>query len=313
MSPHPAAPPAQPRVSFEFFPPASEQGTRNLLECATELARFQPRFVSVTYGAGGTSQDRTLKALAELTQTLDVPVAGHLTTVNATKEAVHDTLDAYRSIGVHHVVALRGDKPQDLPPGGEIESPFASAIDLVTAIRSRPDGHAFQISVAAYPEVHPKATSPQADLDHLKAKVDAGADRAITQFFFDPEVFLRFVDRCQAAGITTPIIPGIMPVGNFAGISRMANRCGAVIPRWMIELLADLDDDPEVSQLVSASIAVEQCRRLAAEGIEDFHFYTLNRRHLTAATCLTLGLTRAPVTSEPAATEPAAATEEPAR
>lgn len=302
MSPHPAAPPAPPRVSFEFFPPASEQGSRTLLETATALARFQPRFVSVTYGAGGTSQDRTLRALADLVTVLDCPVAGHLTTVNATKEAVHDTLDAYRNLGVDHVVALRGDRPQEIPPDAVVESPFGSAIDLVTAIRSRPDGHAFQISVAAYPEVHPKATSPQADLDHLKAKIDAGADRAITQFFFDPEVFLRFMDRCQAAGIQTPIVPGIMPVGNFAGIQRMAKRCGANIPGWMVDLLAGLDDDPDVAHLVSASIAVEQCRRLAAEGVEDFHFYTLNRRHLTAATCVTLGVTRTP-DPEPAATE----------
>jgi methylenetetrahydrofolate reductase (NADPH) len=277
-----------PRVSFEFFPPAAEDARHQLLACARSLAAFRPSFVSVTYGAGGTSQDRTLRALADLTNALDVPVAGHLTTVNATTTAIHQTLDAYQSLGVTHVVALRGDTPAGVE--GPVSTDFASATDLVRAIRSRADGHRFQISVAAYPEVHPKAVSSQADLDHLKAKIDAGADRAITQFCFDTDVFLRFHDRARAAGITVPIVPGIMPVTNFAGLRRFASRCGASVPPWMDDLLRDLDEDPDVGHLVAASIAAEQCRRLVYEGIDDFHFYTLNRRHLTAATCRTLGL-----------------------
>jgi methylenetetrahydrofolate reductase (NADPH) len=284
-----------PRVSFEFFPPVADEARMQLLETARSLASFRPSFVSVTYGAGGTSQDRTLQALADLTASLDVPVAGHLTTVNATTSAIHETLDAYHALGVTHVVALRGDppgtaagEPTETPVAGE----FDSAADLVRAIRNRADGSSFQISVAAYPEVHPKAASPQADLDHLKAKLDAGANRAITQFCFDTDVFLRFFERARAAGITAPIVPGIMPVSNFAGLRRFAARCGANIPPWMDDLLHDLDDDPEVGHLVAASIAAEQCRRLASEGIADFHFYTLNRRHLTAATCRTLGLGR---------------------
>jgi methylenetetrahydrofolate reductase (NADPH) len=301
-------PTAAPRVSFEFFPPANEKARQDLLDCATGLAGFAPSFVSVTYGAGGTSQDRTLRALEDLTKTLDVPVAGHLTTVNATTQAIHETLDNYQALGVNHVVALRGDPPvaaaspagADPAPTTEANPAFASAADLVAAIRNRADGNAFQISVAAYPEVHPKATSAQADLDNLKRKIDAGANRAITQFFFDTDVFLRFVDRARAAGIEVPIVPGIMPVSNFAGLRRFAERCGAIVPAWMDSLLADLDDDPDVGQLVAATIAAGQCQRLAAHGIEDFHFYTLNRRHLTAATCRTLGLGRSgPVGGDP--------------
>ena len=305
--------PHTPRVSFEFFPPGNDDAREQLNDTATSLAAFAPSFVSVTYGAGGTSQDRTLRSLGDLSRALDVPVAGHLTTVNATTDAIHETLDAYVSLGVNHVVALRGDPPGTIagtaaePPAGD----FASAIDLVKAIRDRSDGDEFQISVAAYPEVHPKAASAQADLDHLKAKIDAGADRALTQFCFDTDVFLRFLDRARAAGITAPIVPGIMPVGNFAGLRRFAARCGASVPPWLDSLLHDLDDDPEVGHLVATSIAVEQIRRLAAEGIVDFHFYTLNRRQLTAAICRSLGLGTHPVaagTADPAeatATAPA--------
>ncbi|MGF1596128.1 MAG: methylenetetrahydrofolate reductase [NAD(P)H] [Acidimicrobiales bacterium] len=274
-------------VSFEFFPPTTEQGRTNLLSCATDLAVFDPSFMSVTYGAGGTSQDRTLVALADLVDSVDVPIAGHLTTVNASAREIHEVVDAYSTLGVTHIVALRGDPPPDAP---RRPSAYETAADLVAAIRNRPDGGRFQISVAAYPEVHPKASSPQADLDNLKRKIDAGADRALTQFFFDPDVFCRFVDDARAAGIDAPIVPGIMPVTNFEGITRFAERCGATIPDWMVGLLAGLDDDPDVRQLVSATIAAEQCRRLAERGVDEFHFYTMNRRHLPAATCRTLGL-----------------------
>ena len=280
-----------PTVSFEFFPPASEPGRERLLELASELARFDPGFVSVTYGAGGTNQDRTLTVVAELAAVLPVPVAGHLTTVGATKDDIHEVVDRYVDCGVEHIVALRGDAPDD---GSVTETPdpssYETAAELVTGIRSRPDGDRFEISVAAYPEVHPKAASPKADLDNLKQKLDAGADRAITQFFFDPEAFLRFRDRAAAAGIGAPLIPGIMPITNYAGMARFAERCGTTIPQSVTAQLADLDDDPDVQQPVAATIAAEQCRRLAAEGVDTFHLYTMNRRQLSTATCRSLGL-----------------------
>ncbi|MGI9616484.1 MAG: methylenetetrahydrofolate reductase [NAD(P)H] [Acidimicrobiales bacterium] len=280
-----------PTVSFEFFPPGTEPGRERLLALATELAGFDPAFVSVTYGAGGTNQDRTLSVVAELAAALPVPVAGHLTTVGATKEDIHTVVDRYADSGVEHIVALRGDAPED---GSVAETTdvggYESAAELVTGIRSRPDGDRFEISVAAYPEVHPKATSPEADLDNLKQKLDAGADRAITQFFFDPEAFLRFRDRAEAAGIDAPLVPGIMPITNYAGMARFAERCGTTIPRSLTTLLADLDDDPDVQLPVAATVAAEQCQRLAAEGVDTFHLYTMNRRQLPTATCRSLGL-----------------------
>ena len=275
-------------VSFEFFPPKTEEGRSKLVVCANELARFDPAFVSVTYGAGGTSQDRTLATVAALASALDVAVAGHLTTVSATSETVHRVIDAYRDLGITRIVALRGDPPIDGPDPAL--TGYETAVDLVAGIRARPDGARFDISVAAYPEVHPKAASARADLDNLKRKIDAGADRAITQFFYDNEVFLRFRDRAGAAGIEVPIVPGIMPVNNFAGVKRFSQQCGASIPRWLEAVLADLDDDPEVQQLVAATLAAEQCQELAEHGVDTFHFYTLNRRHLTSATCHRLGL-----------------------
>ena len=285
-----------PTVSFEFFPPPSEKGRDRLRALATELAAFNPAFVSVTYGAGGTSQARTLTAVAELVEALPVPVAGHLTTVGASKDDIDAVVDRYATLGVAHIVALRGDEPAD---GAGAPSGYETAADLVTAIRSRPDGDRFEISVAAYPEVHPKAVSAAADLDNLKRKIEAGADRAITQFFFDPEAFLTFRDRVAAAGIDVELVPGIMPVTNYAGVSNFAARCGTAVPAWLTELLADLDDDPEVQQPVAATVAAEQCRRLAAEGVDAFHLYTMNRRQLPAATCRSLGL-------RPEATERAA-------
>ncbi|MDH3679625.1 MAG: methylenetetrahydrofolate reductase [NAD(P)H] [Acidimicrobiia bacterium] len=279
-------------VSFEFFPPTTPSGRQRLAGCAAELARFDPAFLSVTYGAGGTSRERTVGAIAELTSTLDVPVAGHLTTINASKDDIHRVIDRYVELGVGHIVALRGDPPEDATPPTDVG--YETAAELVTAIRSRPDGDRFDLSVAAYPEVHPKAASGQSDLDNLKRKVDAGADRAITQFFFDPDVFLRFQDRAVAAGVDVPIVPGIMPVANFGGVARFAGRCGATIPEWLSALLADLDDDPEVQQPVAAIVAAEQCRRLVEGGVDRFHFYTMNRRQLPAATCRALGLRARP-------------------
>lgn len=280
-------------VSFEFFPPATAVGEENLAICASKLAPLNPTFVSVTYGAGGTTQDRTQAAVSRLASDTDLAVAGHLTCVGATQGQLGEVIDDYLSAGVRHIVALRGDAPEGAENDGRVEGGYCDAVDLVAGIRRHVDGtdaEDLQISVGAYPEVHPKAASPQADLDNLKRKLDAGADRALTQFFFDTDVFLRFLDSARAAGITAPIVPGIMPVTNFANIVRFSQRCGTNVPEWMHDLFADLDDAPEVHQMVAATVAAEQCRRLAEHGVNQFHFYTMNKPELTAATCRILGI-----------------------
>ncbi len=286
-------------VSFEFFPAATDAGLDRLLDTADQLAPLAPRFASVTYGAGGTDQDRTLRALDRLSGRTDLPLAGHLTTVGASRGQTLDVVDAYLERGVDHVVALRGDPPADgidgADPSGRVPDGFASAAELVAGIRAHV-GDRVEISVAAYPEIHPRAASADADLDNLKAKIDAGADRAITQFFYDNDAFLRFQDRCRAAGISVPIVAGIMPIASFPRIASFAERCGAVIPDWMPELFNGLDDSPEIHQLVAATVAAEQCRELAERGVRHFHFYTMNRPELTAATCRILGVQAAAAT-----------------
>lgn len=285
-------------VSFEFFPAATDKGLDRLLDTADQLAPLGPRFASVTYGAGGTDRERTIRALERLSDRTGLSLAGHLTTVGTSRGETLEVVDAYLERGIRHVVALRGDPPAELPPGadasGRLPDGFASAAELVAAIRDRA-GDRVEISVAAYPEVHPKATSAEADLDNLKAKVDAGADRAITQFFYDNDTFLRFQDRCRAAGISVPIVAGIMPIGSFTRVASFAERCGATIPAWMPDLFGDLGDAPDVHQLVAATVAAEQCRELAERGVRHFHFYTMNRPELTAATCRILGLRPADV------------------
>ncbi len=275
-------------VSFEFFPPATWSAEARLAQSVEALAPLAPSFVSVTYGAGGTTRDRTLEAIRRITSSTRLSVAGHLTCVGATRDEVADVVDDYRAAGVDHIVALRGD-----PPAGETDGTvpggYRSAADLVAGLRAHA-GDDLEISVAAYPEVHPKAETARADLDNLKAKFDAGADRAITQFFFDTDAFARFLDAARRAGISGPIVPGIMPVTNFANVKRFAERCGTQIPGWMEDLFADLDEAPDVRRLVAATIAAEQCRRLAEFGITDFHFYTMNQPELTAAVCRILGV-----------------------
>jgi methylenetetrahydrofolate reductase (NADPH) len=277
-------------VSFEFFPPANSDGTAALGRCVEALAPLSPSFVSVTYGAGGTTQARTQAAVELLAAVPGLPVAGHLTCVGATKAEVGDVIDSYLTAGVRHIVALRGDAPAGTD--GTVADGYASALELVSGIRSHAEraGTDIDVSVAAYPEVHPRAASAQADLDHLKAKIDAGATRAITQFFFDTDVFLRFLDRARSAGITVPIVPGIMPVTNFANTRRFSERCGTTIPTWMYDLFVGLDDMPDVQQLVAATVAAEQCRRLTEHGVRQLHFYTMNKPELTAATCRILGI-----------------------
>lgn len=274
-------------VSFEFFPPKTEKAEQTLWESIERLSWLRPRFVSVTYGAGGSTRERTHRTVQRVIQETPLEAAAHLTSVAATREEVDDVARRYWQAGIRHIVALRGDPPEDMDryeptPGGY---PFAA--DLVEGLKRIAD---FEISVACYPETHPEARSPQADLDNLKRKIDAGAARAIGQFVFEPEVFLRFRDRVAAAGIDVPLVPGIMPVTNFGGLVRFAKGCGATVPAWLADLFEGLDEDPATRRLVAASVAAEQCRVLQDHGVEHFHFYTLNRAELTYAICHILGM-----------------------
>ena len=295
--PWPATPLRGLEVSFEFFPTATPEAADRLDACAAELAPLQPTFASVTYGAGGTSQDRTINTLTRLRDKTSLPLAGHLTTVSASRAETLAVVDAYLDLGVRHIVALRGDEPAD--GDGPHPDGFTTAAELVAGIRHQVDGRDesepdVEISVAAYPEVHPRATSASDDLDRLKEKVDAGADRVITQFFYDNDSYLRFRDRARAAGISVPIVAGIMPIGSFTKVASFAKRCGTTIPAWMPDLFDGLEHAPDVHQLVSATAAAEQCRGLAEHGVRHFHFYTMNKPELTAATCRILGIQPAP-------------------
>jgi methylenetetrahydrofolate reductase (NADPH) len=262
------------------------------------LEPLRPRFVSVTYGAGGSTRERTHATVRRIRQETALEPAAHLTCVAAAREEIDAVARDYWEAGIRHIVALRGDPPGGIGtgyaphPGG-----YAYAADLVAGLKKVAD---FEISVAAYPETHPAARGPGHDLDNLKAKLDAGASRAITQFFFDADVFLRFRDRARAAGIEVPIVPGILPVTNFAQLKRMAAACGASIPAWMGAHFDGLDDDPDTRRLVAASLTAEQCRRLQANGVPEFHFYTLNRADLLVAICHLLGV-RAPKPASAAA------------
>jgi len=273
-------------VSFEFFPPTTEKMEAALWETVQALAPLGPRFVSVTYGADGSTRDRTHATVTRIARETGIPAAAHLTCVGASKSEILDIAHNYWAAGIRHIVALRGDPPQagqafTPHPGG-----FANATALTAALKAVAP---FEISVAAYPECHPESASPAADLDNLKAKINAGADRAITQFFFAPETFLRFRDRAAAAGITAEIVPGILPVSNVAQTRKFARQCGAEIPAWMDRIFEGLDAQPETRQLVAATIAAEMCKRLYDEGVRNFHFYTLNRASLCASICHLLG------------------------
>ena len=274
-------------VSFEFFPPKNEKMAQTLEESVAMLAPFAPRFVSVTYGAGGSTRERTHAQVVRINNETGIPAAAHLTCVNATKEEVNEVARHYWESGIRHIVALRGDAPDGdgtyTPyPGG-----YANAVELIAGLKEVAD---FEISVAAYPEVHPDSPDRQADLDNLKAKFDAGATRAITQFFFDPECFFDFRDQATARGIDAEIVPGIMPIMSFASVQRMSGLCGTAIPGWLEGLFEGLDERPEARQLVSATIAAELCRKLYAGDVRNFHFYTLNRAELSYAICHMLGL-----------------------
>ena len=280
----------RPRVSFEFFPPKTEEMEVALWDSVRRLEPLGPSFVSVTYGAGGSTRERTHRTVQRMLAETTLKPAAHLTCVEASRAEVDEVIESYKAIGVNHIVALRGDPPGASGIGGAYQpraDGYANATELSRAIR-RIGG--FDITVGAYPERHPESPSIDHDIEVLKAKVDAGATRAVTQFFFDIEAFLRFRDRVRAAGVTIPLIPGIMPVSNFKGLSRMSAACGASIPDWLAAHFDGLDDDPETRKLLAASIAAETCARLQEEGFSDFHFYTLNRAELVYAICRVLGV-----------------------
>ncbi|WP_095012874.1 methylenetetrahydrofolate reductase [NAD(P)H] [Tsuneonella mangrovi] len=281
-----AALPGDIGISFEFFPPKSEKMEAQLWDSIEQLAPLRPRFVSVTYGAGGSTRERTHATVTRLVKETDLVPAAHLTCVGASKGEIDEIADAYWDAGVRHIVALRGDPP----PGSEgrfVPHPdgYAGAAALVEGLRKR---HDFEISVAAYPEVHPEAVSAEADLDNLKRKLDAGASQAITQFFYSTDAYFRFLDNARAAGIEAPIVPGIMPVTNFAAIRRMS--ANTHIPGWMEELFEGLDERPGPRALVAATVAADFCRRLYDGGVREFHFYTLNRAEQAYAVCHLLGV-----------------------
>lgn len=278
----------RPRVSFEFFPPRTEKLETQLWESIRKLEPLGPSFVSVTYGAGGSTRDRTHRIVSRIVNETTLNPAAHLTTVSASRIEIDAVLRDYRNAGVRHVVALRGD-----PPGGVglpyLQHPqgYANALELVQAA-DRIGG--FEISVAVHPEKHPASPSIEHEIENFKRKLGAGATRGISQFFFDADAFLRFRDKLARAGVFAPVLPGIMPVTNVHSVKAMAEACGAAFPRWMMHLFEGLDDDPETRRLVTAVTTAQLCARLSAEGVSDFHFYTLNRADLTLAICRILGV-----------------------
>jgi len=287
---------ARPLVSFEFFPPKTPEMAAKLWETVKRLEPLGPRFVSVTYGAGGSTRERTHGTVLRIRRETGLEPAAHLTCIGADRAEIDDIARRYWEAGIRHLVALRGDVAPGEGPYRPTSGGYPYAADLVAGLRRVAD---FELSVAAYPETHPEAPSAAADLDNLKRKIDAGATRAITQFFFDVEVYLRFVDRAAAGGIGLPIVPGILPVTNFAQVKKFAATCGASLPPWMAPMFDGLDDDPDTRRLVAASIAAEQCRLLQAAGINEFHFYTLNRADLIVAICHMIGVRGSPHPNPP--------------
>jgi methylenetetrahydrofolate reductase (NADPH) len=276
------------RVSFEFFPPKTAEMESALWDSISRLAPLEPSFVSVTYGAGGSTRERTHATLARLVRETDLKPAAHLTCVAATREEVDDVVRAYHEAGVRHIVALRGDPVSG--PGGAYEphpGGYASSTALIEGIRRLGD---FEVTVSAYPEKHPESATLDADIDVLKAKVEAGATRAITQFFFDNVHYLRYVERVRARGIHIPIVPGIVPVQNFRQTASFAKKTGASVPQWLADRFEGLDDDPATRRLIAAAAAAEQVLDLVDHGVTDFHFYTMNKADLVYAICHLLGL-----------------------
>lgn len=275
------------QVSFEFFPPNDEAMERTLWSSVERLAPLAPRFVSVTYGADGSTRERTHNIVSRIRAETRLTAAPHLTCVGASRGEVLDIARRYWDQGVRQIVALRGDPPAGSSRYVPHPEGFDYAVDLVAGLRTVGD---FEISVAAYPEVHPEAPDATFDIDNLKRKQDAGASRAITQFFFDTGVFLRFRDACARAGVNMGIVPGILPITRFPQLTRFAARCGASVPGWLVERFEGLDEDADTRKLIAAAVAIEQVARLRHEGVSEFHFYTLNRAELTYAICHALGV-----------------------
>ncbi|MEP3474588.1 MAG: methylenetetrahydrofolate reductase [NAD(P)H] [Hyphomicrobiales bacterium] len=276
------------KISYEFFPPKTEKMEQTLWEAINRLAPLNPSFVSVTYGAGGSTRERTHATVERIVKETNLKPAAHLTCVSATREEVNEVIRSYKDVGVNHIVALRGDPAEGVgqtynpTPGG-----YEGSVELIKGIKQISDD--FEITVSAYPEKHPESTSIEADIELLKRKIDAGATRAITQFFFDNEHYYRYLEKTTAAGINIPIIPGIIPILNFKTMTKFAGSSGATIPHWIAKRFEGLEDDPKTARLVSASIAVEQVLDLIDQDVTDLHFYTLNRADLVYAICHILG------------------------
>jgi len=284
----------RPSVSFEFSPPKGPKSEESLWEAIRRLEPLNPTFVSVTYGAGGSTRERTHRTVVRMLKETNLRPAAHLTCVEASRAEVDDVVRDYWDAGIRHIVALRGDPPGSL--GGAYTPPadgYANATELTAGIKAIAP---FDVSVGLYPQIHPESPSIDHDIDVLKAKIDAGATRAITNFFFDIDGYLRFIDRVRRAGVTIPILPGIMPVSSYSGLANMSQRIGVTLPGWMANLFDGLDEDPETRKLVAASVAAEMCARLLEEGYADFHFYTLNRADLVYAICRVLGVRETPQT-----------------
>jgi methylenetetrahydrofolate reductase (NADPH) len=281
---------ANPAVSFEFFPPGDEAMAQQLWQAVLRLAPLQPNFVSITYGADGSTRTRTHEFVQRVLRETDLRVAPHLTCVAASRQEVLDIADGYWRQGVRHLVALRGDAPANCAAGGGYRphpQGFGFASDLVRGLKQVAN---FEVSVAAYPEGHPESAGVDADLENLRRKVDAGANRAITQFFFETDLYLRYRDRCAGSGLAISIVPGILPITRFPQMLRFAARCGATVPEWLRRRFDGLDDDPETRRMIAANVAIEQVQRLREHGVDEFHFYTLNRGELSFAICHALGL-----------------------
>lgn len=273
-------------ISFEFFPPKSEQGDKALSAVVKELKRFKPEFCSVTYGAGGSTKECTAEVVSHIQKDYGIPAASHLTCVNAAKSDIDEIAQNYWQNGIHRIVALRGDMPGMSGPYIPHPEGYAYAHELVSGLKAIGN---FDISVACFPETHPEAKSPEADIDYLKRKIDAGADRAIMQYCFDTDTILRFIDVVKKAGVTVPLVPGIMPIQNITQTISFSKRCGATIPKWLTERFDGIEHDETASRHVATEIALEQCQKLIAHGVEELHFYTLNKSEPTAEICEQLG------------------------
>jgi len=281
-------------ISFEFFPPKNAEMEDGLWDCVARLQPLNPSFVSVTYGAGGSTRERTHATVARLSRETGLNPAAHLTCVGASRADIKEVLQSYLDVGVKHIVALRGDPPAGLGAAYEPHPDgFMSTAELVKAAREIGD---FEVSVSAYPEKHPESASIDADIDVLQAKIDAGATRAITQFFFDNDVYFRYLDRVLARGISIPIVPGIVPVQNFKQTRNFAQRCGTTVPQWLADRFDGLDNDLQTRRLIAAAVAAEQVIDLLDQGVEQFHFYTMNKADLVYAICHLIGLRPAPTT-----------------